>query len=150
MRFVEYATGAVLVSLICLNAQGKGADEIAGTWRGESACVAKDTACHDERVVYRFASLPAKPGYFSATADKIVDGNAVRMGTLEFRYNDDERELTCKYAQGIWRLKVNGDSMDGTLTRADNTVFRRVTLRRERSHSAGPRLCAHSWLVLQR
>ena len=82
-------------------------------------------------MVYRFASLPAKPGYFSATADKIVDGKAINMGILEFRYDEDERELTCQYAQGIWRLRVSGDSMEGTLTRADNTAFRRVTLRRE-------------------
>jgi hypothetical protein len=99
------------LSVICLSAQTRVADEIAGTWRGESTCVAKPTACQDETVVYRSASLPGRPGYFSANADKIVDGKAVNMGALEFRHNEDEHQLTCRYAEGTWQLTVDGTAL---------------------------------------
>jgi hypothetical protein len=49
----------------------------AGTWRGESPCVAKDTACHDEKVAYRFTR--DGKGTYSVSADKIVDGKLVNM-----------------------------------------------------------------------
>ena len=70
----------VIVMLIPLEADGKGSDDYLGTWRGESVCAARNTACQDETVVYRLAKIPAKPGYFTVDADKIVDGKAVNMG----------------------------------------------------------------------
>jgi hypothetical protein len=80
-------------------------------------------------VVYHLANLP--DGYVSISADKIVNGNAINMGTLEFRYDPDESTLICEYSQGVWRLKVNGDRMQGTLIGKDGAEFRRVQLRRE-------------------
>ena len=59
-------------------AQGKPA--IAGIWRGRSSCEQKESACREETVVYRFSPLQDKPGSFSVTADKIVDGKAMNMG----------------------------------------------------------------------
>ncbi len=53
------------------------------------------------------------------------------MGSLEFRYIEDSHALICDYAQGTWRLNVDGDTMTGSLTRADKTLFRRVTLRKQ-------------------
>jgi hypothetical protein len=112
-----------------LFAQGKPA--IAGTWRGQSSCEQRQSACREETVVYRFSPLQDKPGSFSVSADKIVDGKAVKMGTLEFRYVDDQHALICEYAQGVWRLSVDGEKMEGTLTRPDGSLFRRVTLHKE-------------------
>jgi hypothetical protein len=106
-----------------------GVSRLFGKWRGTSSCVARNTACRDETVVYHLARLPDKPGYVSINADKIVNGNAIHMGTLEFRY--DQSMLVCEYAQGVWRLKVTGEKMEGTLTRQDGTEFRRVMLRKE-------------------
>jgi hypothetical protein len=111
-------------------AQGKPA--IAGIWRGQSSCTQKESACHDETVVYRFSPLQEKPGSFSVSADKIVDGKAVNMGILEFQYFEDQQALVCKYAQGVWRLTVDGKEMEGTLTRPDGSLFRRVRLHKER------------------
>jgi hypothetical protein len=65
------------------------------------------------------------------SADKIVDGKAVNMGTLEFRYVEDQHALVCEYAQGVWRLSVDGEKIEGTLTRPDGSLFRRVALRKE-------------------
>jgi hypothetical protein len=108
-------------------------DDIAGTWRGESACEAKGTACRDETVVYRFSPIAGKPTIFLVSADKIVDGKHVNMGTLEFQYATERHELRCDYAQGIWRLKVAGAMIQGMLTRPDGTVFRRLNLRKDPS-----------------
>lgn len=107
------------------------ADEVAsfaGTWRGDSMCVAKSTACKDESVVYRIDA--GAPGHATVRADKIVDGKPVNMGTLEFRYDAAQHELICEYPQGVWRLKVDGGNIEGTLVRSDGTLFRRVSLRR--------------------
>ena len=103
---------------------------IAGVWRGQSSCEQRESACREETVVYRFSPLPDKPGSFSASADKIVDGKAVNMGTLEFRYVEGQHVLVCEYAQGVWRLSVDGEKMEGTLTRPDGSLFRRVVLRK--------------------
>ena len=105
--------------------------QVLGNWQGGSSCVAKNTACRDEAVVYHIAKLSERPGYVSVSADKMVAGKAINMGVLEFRYNPDEHTLTCEYSQGIWRLKFDGGTMEGTLTQPDRTVFRRVTLRKE-------------------
>jgi len=108
-----------------------GVSRFVGDWRGESSCIAKNTACHDENVVYHVARIAGKPAFVSIVADKIVDGKAVNMGTLEFRYEPDQDVLICEYAQGTWRLEAAGGAMKGTLTRPDKTVFRRVELRKQ-------------------
>ena len=105
--------------------------QVAGDWRGDSTCVAKGTACRDEVVVYHIAVLPSKPSSVSVSADKIVDGRAINMGTLEFRYEPKDHLLICEYSQGVWRMKVDGQAMEGTLTRADNSKFRHITLRKD-------------------
>ena len=122
---------ARLLAFIVLAAGLAWSDEIAGTWRGESVCLAKGTACRDETVIYRFSRIAGKPTVFLVSADKIVDGKAVNMGTLEFQYETEWRELRCHYAQGIWSLKVEGATIQGTLTRPDRTVFRGLNLRKD-------------------
>lgn len=125
------ATSVLLVVSASQMLFAQGTSAIAGTWRGQSSCEQKQSACREESVVYRFSPLHDKPGSFSVSADRIVDGKPVNMGTLEFRYVDDQRALVCEYAQGVWRLSVNGEKMQGTLTRPDGSLFRRVILRKE-------------------
>ena len=126
-------TRSVLVIAVAsqvMFAQGKAA--IAGIWRGQSSCEQKQSACREETVVYRFSPLENKPGSFSVSADKIVDGKPVHMGTLEFQYVEDQHALICEYGQGVWRLSVAGEKIEGTLTRPDGSLFRRVALHKER------------------
>ena len=127
---MDFARVVLVISaaLQLMFAQGRPA--IAGIWRGQSSCTQKDSACREKAVVYQFSPLQGKPGSFSVSADKIVDGKAVNMGTLEFQYVVDEQVLECRYAQGVWRLSVDGEKMDGTLTRPDGSVFRRLLLRK--------------------
>jgi hypothetical protein len=73
-----------------------------GNWRGDSLCVATGTACRDEKVVYHIAKIPSKAGYVLVSADKIVNGAAINMGTLEFRYDPNKQALACEYTQGVW------------------------------------------------
>ena len=82
-------------------------------------------------MVYQITKLPEKSGYVSVTADKIVSGTAVNMGTLEFHYDQNQRLLVCEYSQGIWRFKVDSGKMEGTLTRPNNILLRRVRLRKD-------------------
>ncbi len=119
--------GAFLCVLVLGLAAPSEMDSFIGEWHGDSTCVAKNTACRDETVVYRIAA--GKPGYASVSADKIVNGEAVNMGTREFRHDHDS--LICEYAQGVWRLKMDHGKIQGTLTRSDGTVFRQVILRKE-------------------
>jgi len=123
-----------IVLLALLAPAASGADDLSrflGKWRGDSSCVARNTACHDETVIYRLANLPNKPGYVLVSADKIVNGNAINMGTLEFRHDQTQQMLVCECSQGVWRFKRNGGRMEGKLTLQDGTEFRRVTLQRE-------------------
>lgn len=121
-------------AVLALAAAGQNTDDeskLEGDWRGESKCVDARSACHDEKVVYHIAKLPGRPGSVSVSADKIVNGEPVAMGTLQFQYERTNHAITCEYSQGVWRFKVDGLTMEGTLTSAGNTVFRRVKLKKE-------------------
>ena len=78
------ALAALMTALApAANTYAQAADEAStfvGTWRGESVCVAKNTACHNETVVYRVTKLPDRSDDVSISADKIVNGNAINMG----------------------------------------------------------------------
>ena len=102
-----------------------------GDWRGDSICVATGTACRDETVIFHIKKIPGKPGYVSVVGDKILNGATIAMGTLEFQYNSNKQSLVCENGQGVWLFTVEGNRMEGTLTRPDTTIFRRVTLKKE-------------------
>jgi hypothetical protein len=102
---------------------------IAGTWRGSSLCVVKNSPCHDEVNVYRFSEAAGKPSIFSVTASKIVDGKEIVMGTREWKYDVEKQILECE--KPAIRLTVNGDKMEGALTRTDGTDYRRIYLKKE-------------------
>ncbi len=62
------------------SASGGAEQKLAGTWRGESLCVEKGTACHDEIAVYRIATIAGKPGTLMVSGGKVVDGKEIVMG----------------------------------------------------------------------
>jgi len=104
--------------------------KIAGTWRGDSVCVAKGTSCHDEIAVYRIAAVPGKRGYLTVTAGKVVDGKEIVMGSGEWRYDSGTHTLTVELPRGVITLKIDGDKIDGTFILPDMTVLRRITLKK--------------------
>jgi hypothetical protein len=102
---------------------------IAGTWRGNSVCVVKNSPCHDEVNVYRFSEAAGKPNIFSVTAGKVVDGREIVMGTGEWKYDAEKQVVECE--KPTIRLTVNGDKMEGALTLKDGTDYRRIYLKKE-------------------
>src|SRR5436305_1657485 len=73
---------------------------VLGTWKGESICVGNRPACKNEVVVYRFEAVPGKAGIVLQLADKIIDGQRVPMGKLEFQYNEAKGELSGEFTRG--------------------------------------------------
>jgi len=145
MRIRFFQAMALLVSLaatlgrgvfaIPQNAPGSsssgGAEQkLAGTWRGESLCVEKGTACHDEIAVYRIAAIPGKPGYLMVSGGKVVDGKEIVMGTGEWRHDSAKHTLSVDLPRGVVTLKADGDKLEGTFTLRDKTILRRIALKR--------------------
>ena len=105
--------------------------QVTGTWRGNSECVIKNGACHDEINVYRFSELAARPGWFSGTGSKVVNGKEISMGTLNWQYDKKSHILENNNPSGSFRLSVNDDKIDGTLILLpDGIVYRRIHLRK--------------------
>jgi len=104
--------------------------KLAGTWRGDSLCVEKGTACHDEVAVYRIAAIPGKRGLLMVTGGKIADGKEIVMGSGEWRYDSGKRTITGELPRGVIVLKLEGDKLAGTFTLPDKTVLRRIILKK--------------------
>lgn len=100
-----------------------------GTWRGESRCTVKPSACHDEIVVYHVAKA-ARPDAVSIAANKVVAGKEVPMGVLECAWDAPHQTLSCPIPLGTFVFHVDGRAMRGTLTLTDGTLFRRIAAQR--------------------
>ena len=102
--------------------------QIAGRWRGNSECVLKNSACRDETNVYRFSEDPARPDWFSGAGSKVVNGNEISMGTLDWHYNAKSGILESNNPNAVFRLVVADNQIEGTLLLSDGTVYRRIHL----------------------
>jgi hypothetical protein len=102
--------------------------QISGTWRGNSECVVKNSPCQDETNIYRFSEEAAKPGWFSGTGSKVVNGAEVSMGTLDWQYDAKTHILESKNPNGVFHFVVDGDQIEGTLLLSDGTIYRRIHL----------------------
>jgi hypothetical protein len=95
------------------------AGSVLGTWKGESSCTGNRPACKNEVVVYRFEAIPGKSDVVLQFADKIIEGQRVPMGKLEFQYNEKTGELSSDFTRGqthgLWQFKLSGETMVGTL-----------------------------------
>jgi hypothetical protein len=103
---------------------------ILGTWRGNSVCLLKGSACREEQNVYRFSKAAGKPGVFSGTASKVVDGREIVMGRSDWTYDAEKHVLECKTPQ--IRMLVDGARMEGDLELPDGTAYRRISLKKGR------------------
>jgi hypothetical protein len=105
------------------------ASQIAGAWRGNSVCLAKNSPCHDEVNVYHFLKVAGRPNSFSVTASKIVDGKEIVMGSSEWTYNAAQHSVESR--SPAIRLVVTGNKMDGALSLPDGMPYRRISLKKE-------------------
>lgn len=106
--------------------------DVVGIWRGESACATDSPACHDESVVYYIQEVPNRSDLVHVRADKIIDGQAVTMGTAKWRYDRAHATLEWQTVRQTWLLKVIAKRLEGTLTLGDGTVFRKMTLDKDK------------------
>ena len=100
--------------------------QLFGDWSGDSICQLKNSPCRDEKVVYHI-SKGGRPDLIVVDADKIVNGKAENMGRLDFKY-DAKAETMISESYGHWVFYIKGNKMDGTLTTADGTLYRKVSL----------------------
>jgi len=99
-----------------------------GDWHGDSVCVVRESACHDEESLYHVSRLAEKPGWFSVKGDKIVDGKSVSMGTVECRYESDKQTLNCESPRGVFNFTVKNGGMIGTMNLPDGSLWRKISL----------------------
>ena len=111
----------------------KASDDLAslvGDWRGESLCQVKPSPCHDEVVVYHIAR-GAKPEAVTMSADKIVNGEAQNMGSLDCQFDAAKHALTCVIPRGTFHFTFSGNKMEGTLTTTDGVLFRKISAKKQ-------------------
>jgi hypothetical protein len=102
-----------------------------GSWRGQSTCLVTASACRDEESVYRVVAVARSQTKMTLTANKIVDGREISMGTSECSFSPDTHVLKCPLPNGATvRFDLKGDSLNGTMTLPDGTEWRRIVLRR--------------------
>jgi hypothetical protein len=101
-----------------------------GDWRGDSICVVRESACHDEDSLYHVTKIAGKPGWVSLKLDKIVDGKPVTMGTTDCTYDAAKRLLTCQFPRGAFHFSVQLDKMIGTMHLTDGTLWRKISLKK--------------------
>jgi len=103
---------------------------LAGNWSGNSICQVKDSPCRDEQVVYHI-SKGSDPAHWKVAADKIVAGKAIDMGEGTFTYDQKTAQLRAEDQGRVWLFTVKGNTMSGTLTMPDKTIYRRVSLKKD-------------------
>jgi hypothetical protein len=64
-----------------------------GVWRGQSVCLVRPSACHDEIVVYRITPMKAADSV-AIDARKIVNGQEEEMGVLSCHVAPSSRQIT--------------------------------------------------------
>ncbi len=141
MRFAE-ATRRLAASAGLLSATasfafaGAPKTEIVGVWRGESICVKgpEFPACRDESVEYDVSD--AAGGAVHLAAYKVVDGEKVPMGEMDFTYDEKPGSWASEFQtaryHGLWTFTVSGDALTGTLVDLPSRhKVRDVSVRRE-------------------
>jgi hypothetical protein len=142
MRKLAVLTALVLLAFVahlpahaapCASADD--GSELVGDWEGESVCGAGFPACHDEHVVYHITKPPDEQGNVSIAADKIVGGRPDPMGVIELKYDAARQtlkgEMKNNRYRGVWEFRVEGDTLEGTLTiLPDKTVARRIKVKK--------------------
>jgi hypothetical protein len=102
-----------------------------GTWRGDSTCVVRPSACNDEDSKYRFVLEEGTPDRVRLAAAKIVNKREVLMGTSDCRYDSQKHALDCPLPnETAMHFDVNGSTMKGTMKLRDGTLWRKIALHR--------------------
>ena len=120
---------ALLIIAVALATTTAG-DALVGNWRGDSICVVRPSACVDEKALYHVKKL-GQPDRYSVQADKIVNGQAIDMGTFGCEYASDKQALTCQLPKGAVHLALRGTRLEGTMNLTDGTLWRNISLEKD-------------------
>lgn len=104
---------------------------LTGTWKGTSICQVRPSPCNDEIAVYHI-SKGTKPNTYHMLMNKLVNGVEEEMGENDYTFNAADNSLFCyneKYRIAI-KLRVNGNSMEGTLMSASK-LYRIIKLKKD-------------------
>jgi hypothetical protein len=118
----------LLAASSTLTAQQAG---LTGVWRGESICMQQGTACKNEHVLYYVDAIPDHPDQVQIRADKIVNGEAITMGTSAWHVDADRHTVEWKTPRQVWLFSFSGTHMEGTLKLSDGTVVRKASLQKQ-------------------
>lgn len=123
---------ALFLSITAIIALGKnvyaqGESHLTGDWKGESICQVKNSPCHDELVIYHITK-GKETDKFIVNADKIIEGKPANMGTLDFKYEKENKSLVCTSKNGTFKFIITGNKMEGTMVTPDKILFRRISL----------------------
>lgn len=124
--------GITLVAWLSLASLDGAESEAVGVWVGNSVCQVRESACRDESVIYTIAAEENNSGAVRVTADKVVEGKRITMGSGEYDFDAARHTLSHSDQYGSWQLSIRGDEMSGTLTLPDGTLFRRVALKKSK------------------
>src|SRR5262245_60017970 len=112
-RGVGFALLIVAVSVSTAAARAQTAKPVAdesavlvGDWRGDSICQVRLSACNDEKALYHFKKKD-QPNRFILQADKIVNGQAEEMGTMECSFVPEKHVVTCSTPRLTIQLALN-------------------------------------------
>lgn len=114
-------------------------DAFLGEWNGTSSCVdkVKFPACKDETVVYHVTPSSVGDSHVTLAADKVVDGKAANMGTLDFRFDSSVKAWTSEIknpgVNALWSFQITGSELSGTLVELpSHALIRKVTAKKRR------------------
>lgn len=131
------ASGILLWSCVPASAQGRPtSDTPIGAWRGWSKCLVRPSGCVDEESVYRFSAIKDSTDRLRLSGSRIVKGSEVDMGDMACRYDARAHTIDCQVPKGGGGIhfELQGDSIGGTMTLANGTVWRTISLRRVATH----------------
>ena len=104
---------------------------LVGDWHGESICVVRPSACNDEKSLGHVRKCGDTPNRYSLQFDKIVDGKAIDIGTVDCTYAPAQHVLTCSVPKFVLNFTVQGKKMSGTMKLPDGTLWRNISLARD-------------------
>ena len=107
-------------------------DDFVGTWRGMSKCLVKPSSCNDEDSVYRISAVLSASDRVLLSANKIVDGREINMGTSECAVAQKAHALHCPLPNGasMELTALKRDVVEGHFQLADGTLWRTISLTR--------------------
>ena len=127
------AAACVAAMSVSVHAGKANADEqaLVGDWRGDSICVVRPSACHDEKALYHVKKTGDAPDHYTMDLDKIVEGKPDYMGTVECTYAPEKHKLTCSRPNLVLNLTLDGKNLNGTMNLSDGKLWRNITLRHD-------------------